>query len=150
MVAHRVGASAREFREIFTSVEECFTAAFDEGLGRVSQAVKRAVLPEQHWLDRVRASLVALLGFVGDEPAWGRFLLLPAPVAPALALDCEQRAIAAVMALVNDDCHVALNGEPTSPPEDLIGELVIGGIFAVIRTRMLSAVTGRSWSSHRH
>ena len=55
----------------------------------------------------------------------------------ALALDCERRAPGLLTALVNEDRREAIDGEPTASQEDLTGELVIGGVFSVIRTRML-------------
>ena len=79
-VVTRAGVSQRAFYEVFESAEECFSAAFEEGLARLSEAVEQAAAREQRWLDRVRAGLVALLGFLDDEPGWGRVLLFEAPL----------------------------------------------------------------------
>ena len=44
--------------------------AFAEGLERLSDAVVEASGREERWLERLRAGLVALLGFLDDEPKW--------------------------------------------------------------------------------
>ncbi len=115
-------------------------AAFEEGLHRLSEAVQEAAGHEGYWLERVRAGLVALLGFLEDEPEWGRLLVLQAPLDCAAALRCQQRLFGVLTVLVTDGSP----GETAeSVPElGLMAELVIGGVFSVIRTRMLEVSDG--------
>ena len=65
--------------EVVASPEDRFEAAFEMGIERLAAAVTLAAEHEQRWLERVRAGLVALLGFLDDEPQWGRLLLTGAP-----------------------------------------------------------------------
>lgn len=128
------GGSERVFHEVFGSVEECFSAAFEEGLKRLSQAVNHAAGREQRWLERVRCGLVALLGFLEDEPGWGRLLLFPAAVNSTAAFRCEQRVLGVITALLDDGSPQAIGELSTEP--SMTSELVIGGVFSVIRARI--------------
>ncbi len=139
MVA-RAGVPESAFHEIFESAEDCFLAAFEEGLKRLSDAVDEAAGREVQWLGRVRAGLVALLGFLEDEPGWGRLLILQAPLDDAMALRCQQRVLGVLTMLMDDGSPQAI-AEIMSEPQ-LTGELVIGGVVSVIRARMLEARGG--------
>ena len=133
MVA-RAGLSQRAFYEVFDSAEECFLAAFEEGLARLSEAVEEATEREQSWLGRVRSGLVAFLGFLDDEPGWSRLLLFPASLDGTVAFRREQCVLGILTGLLDDGSPQAL-GELTSEPQ-LTAELVIGGVFSVIRARI--------------
>ncbi len=139
-VAARAGVSESAFYEVFESAEECFLAALEEGLTRLDAAVEQAAGREQRWLDRVRAGLVGLLGFFEDEPGWGRLVLFKAPVAGAVAFRCEQRVLGVLTVLMDDGSPQAI-AEISSEPQ-LIAELVIGGVFSVIRARVLRPDAG--------
>ena len=134
-MAARAGVSESVFRELFASVEECYGAAFEEGLSRLSRAVSDATARQQPWLERVRSGLVALLEFFDDERSWARLLLVEAPVAGTQMLRCEQRLLGVITQLLEDGGRQAL-GEP-SPLPRMTAELVAGGTFAVIRARAL-------------
>jgi hypothetical protein len=133
-VATRAGVSRRVFHELFESAEDCYLATFDEGLARLSYAVAEASRREHAWLGRLRSGLVALLGFLDDEPGWGRVLLLDARAAGAAALRCEQRVLGVLTHLLDDGSPQA-SGE-LAPSPQLTAELVAGGAFAVIRARV--------------
>ena len=90
-MATRAGVSEGAFREVFASVEECYRAAFEEGLERLSRSVDEAAGREGSWLERLRAGLVAFLGFLDDEPSWARLLVLEMPVGGAVTFECTQR-----------------------------------------------------------
>jgi DNA-binding MarR family transcriptional regulator len=129
------GVSQRELDEVFGGVEDCFLAAFEEGLGRLSEVVREAAGRERQWLGRVRAALVALLGFFDDEPGWARLLVLHAPSDCEAALRAQQRVLGVLTVLMDDGSPQAL--AEIMPEAQLTSELLIGGVFAVIRTRML-------------
>ena len=127
--------------EVFENAEETSSAAFEEGLARLSDAVEQAAGCEQSWSDRVRSGLVALLGFLDDEPAWGRLLLFDAPVDGAAAFRCEQRVLGVLTVLMDDGSPQAI-AETMCEPQ-LTAEFVIGGVFSVIRARMIDTNRGR-------
>jgi AcrR family transcriptional regulator len=147
-VIKRAGVSRSIFFEIFFSVEECYRAAFDKGLERLSQRVVEATAREQAWLERVRSGLVAMLGFFDDEPSWARLLLCETPLDGAVTFECGQRLHGVLAALLERSTDV---GEPDGASQSgasqragspallatLTGELVVGGVFSVIRTNLL-------------
>ncbi|HYM45685.1 MAG TPA: helix-turn-helix domain-containing protein [Solirubrobacteraceae bacterium] len=135
-MAARAGVSQSAFHEVFQSAEECLQAAFDAGVERLSQAVSEAARREEEWLARVRAGLVALLGFLDDEPRWGRLLIVQAPPAGAAALERRQRMFGVLAALLNEG-RVEPAGVALTPSPALMAELVVGGVFSVIHARML-------------
>ncbi len=132
----RAGVPESAFYEVFESVEDCFLAAFEEGLARLSEVVQDAAGREQRWLGRVRAGVVALLGFLEDEPGWGRLLVFQAPpeLDGAVAVRCQRRVFGVLSALM-DDGGLRASAEIVPKPQ-LTSELLIGGVFSVIRARM--------------
>jgi AcrR family transcriptional regulator len=131
-VATRAGVSESAFRDVFSTVEECCQAAFETGLDRLSRTVEDAAGRDEAWLERVRSGLVALLGFLDDEPSWAHLLLFEAPVA-GTGLNRQQRLLGVVTQLLENGRPRVL-GEPAALSE-LTAELVAGGTFAVIRAR---------------
>ncbi len=141
-VVTRAGVSESAFFEVFESAEACFSATFEEGLARLTRVVQQAARREQRWLGRLRCGLVALLGFMDDEPGWARLLFCKAPVESTLAFRCEQRVLGVLTALLDDGSPQAI-GELTPEPQ-LTAELVIGGVFSVIRARISELDTDRA------
>ncbi len=142
MVA-RAGVPQSAFYEIFESVEDCLSAGFEEGLQRLSEAVGEASGREERWLGKVRAGVVALLGFLDDEPGWGRLLILEAPGAGAAGLECGRRVQGVLGGLLSEGRGEAIAGGELGPSPALTAELVLGGVFSVIRARMLERDGGR-------
>jgi AcrR family transcriptional regulator len=132
-VVARVGVSQGALDEVFGGVEDCFLAAFEEGLERLSGVVREATAREEQWLGRVRAGLVALLG-------WGRLLVFQTPLDGEIALRCQQRLLGVLTVLMDDGSPQAI--AEIMPEPQLTPELLIGGVFSVIRTRMLERDRG--------
>ncbi len=115
-------------------------AAFEEGMGRLSGVVLEAAGREEYWLGKARAGLVALLGFLEDEPGWGHLLVVEACGAQMAMCGCEQRVHGVLAGLLNDGqgrSGRGIVGGNLTLSTALVGELVVGGVFSVIRTRML-------------
>ena len=144
----RARVSKKAFNDIFATVQDCYRAAFEEGLERLSCTVAEATR-EEAWLERVRSGLVALLGFFDDEPSWGRLLVLDMPLETAVTFACRQRLHGLLACLLERDAdagdHRAASRAGGSPVvcEALTGELVVGGVLAVIRTSMFEGGSGK-------
>ncbi len=120
------------------SAGERYAQAFEQALARLSVTVDEAAGREGSWLARVRAGLVALLGFFDDEPGWGALLVREAPVPGAVvALGREQRVLGVLTDLLGAGREQAPRVFAFS--SSLLDELVAGGVFAVIRARVLDA-----------
>jgi AcrR family transcriptional regulator len=154
-VVTRAGISKNVLHEVFATVEECYRAAFDEGLKRLSSTVAEATARDEAWLERVRSGLVAFLGFFDDEPSWGRLLVLDTPLDTAVTFQCRQRLHALLAGVLERDadagpyCAAGRAGGSTraggSPAlfAALAGELVVGGVLSVIRASMLEDGSGK-------
>jgi hypothetical protein len=112
--------------------EERWLAAFEEGLARLCEAVGQAVGRERSWLSRVRAGVVALLGFFDDEPEAGRLLVAAERFEGEAGFGRERRVLGVLSALLDDGAPQAL-GE-LAPDPQVTSELVAGGVFSVLRT----------------
>jgi DNA-binding MarR family transcriptional regulator len=135
-VTTRAGVRESVFFELFDTEQNCVQAAFEEGLKRLSRTVDDAAARKGSWLDRLRAGLVAFLGFLDDEPAWGRLLIVDTPVGDGvLGLRCQQRVLGALTSLL-DDGAPQTSGE-LMPEPMLTSEFVVGGAISVIRAQML-------------
>jgi AcrR family transcriptional regulator len=142
-VVTRAGVTENDFDEIFPAFEDCYRAAYEQGLDRLSGTVTTTADRRDGWLERVRSGLVALLGFFDDHPSWARVLVLEAPVNASVAFDCRQR-LHDVLACLLD--HHQPAGTPAGSPlptPALTGELIVGGVFSVIRTSMLENDGGK-------
>jgi hypothetical protein len=129
--------------DVFGSVDECVSAAFDEGIERISQAVADAAERERGWRARVRAGLEALLAFLDAQPRWARFLILESPVAPVSLTERRQRALAETARVLERETRGKLaDAANFAPSSRLTAELVIGGVFSVLQAQLLDANAG--------
>jgi AcrR family transcriptional regulator len=150
-VATRAGVSRAVFHEVFDSDEQCLEAAFDDSLARLSYTVEAVVAQQERWLERMRAGLVALLGFLDDEPQRARLLVLDTPVDAATEHEWRRQLHRVLSGLI-DACHHpsataaadisrgggdAVAGACPGMSPALTAELLAGGVFSVIRTGML-------------
>jgi hypothetical protein len=137
--------SARAFSGVFKrepGEPDRAPAAFEEGLRRLAGVVAEATALEDNWVGRVRRGLVALLGFIDDESGYGRLLFAREGLAPADVFACERRAQDLLLELLEDrPQHIRAVGEGLLAPR-LTGELVVGGVFAAIRTHLLEGDAG--------
>lgn len=138
LVIERAGVTDGEPTRVFPTVEDCVIGAFDEALHRCSAMIDRAVNDKHGWLGRLRAGLVALLGFLDDEPLWGRLIVEQASqIDPLLALQCERRVLTLLAGLLDEGTPLPDSEDGEFTPDPLLtGELVIGGVMSVIRARM--------------
>jgi AcrR family transcriptional regulator len=138
-VAHivaRSGVSRRTFYELFADREDCLLAALDQAIARTSAAVLPAYDPAQRWPIRIRAALVAGLGFIDEEPAMGRLCVVESLGAGPRALERRARIVATLIAAV-DEGRAVVKGGRQPPP--LTAEGVVGAVLAILHTRILEA-----------
>ncbi|MGC2372469.1 MAG: TetR/AcrR family transcriptional regulator [Solirubrobacteraceae bacterium] len=136
-VAHvvaRSGVSRRTFYDLFDDCEDCFLAAFDQAIQRITAVVVPAYEESGTWRVRIRAALIALLEFLEDEPGMGRLLIVETLAAGPDALERRQSVLAQVLAVVDDGRNAGRRGDGPSP---LTGEGVVGGVLSVLHARLL-------------
>jgi AcrR family transcriptional regulator len=135
-IVEQAGVSRRTFYELFSDREDCFIAAFDEGVRRASRYVLQAYDPDVKWVERTRASLVALLSFFDAEPGIGRLLIVGSLGSGARALERRQRVFDQLVAAIDEGRHPS-KGTAELPP--LTAEGVVGGVLSVLHSRLLAS-----------
>jgi hypothetical protein len=135
--------SERDLREIFPTFEDCYCSAYEHGLDRLSRTVTAAAGREAGWLERVRSGLVALLGFCDDHPSWARLLVFEGSVSAGVTLECRQRLYDVLARLLDHHQPAGVSVPSPLPTPVLTCELIVGGVFSVIHTSMLSGDDGK-------
>ncbi|MGA7703959.1 MAG: TetR family transcriptional regulator [Solirubrobacteraceae bacterium] len=132
-VVGRSGVSRRTFYEIFHDREECFLAAFDEALGHAEAVVVPAYGSGGAWLARVRAGLVALLGFLDSDRAAARLLIVESLAAGPSALERRRQVIGQLVAVLELG---RTEGSAKLDPPALTAEAIVGGLLSVLHGRL--------------
>jgi AcrR family transcriptional regulator len=147
-VAHvvaRSGVSRRTFYELFSDREDCFLAAFDDGIARIASEVIPAYeypgrTQRAHgWREKIRAALTALLEILDYEPGIGRLVIVETLGAGPKALERRSRVLAQVITAVDAGRSEGKKGDGPPP---LTAEGVVGGVFSLIHSRLLEGRDG--------
>jgi AcrR family transcriptional regulator len=132
-----------ELTDVFPSFEDCYRAAYMQGLGRLSRTVRTVAGRQDGWLERVRCGLVALLGFFDDHPSWARLLLLEGAVCADVTFECRRQLHDVLTRLLNQRPPTGISAQSAMLTPALTGELVVGGVFSVIGTSLLDENAGK-------
>jgi AcrR family transcriptional regulator len=135
-VVERAGVSRRTFYELYRDREECFLAAFDDGVARASRYALEAYDPDAKWVLRVRLALTSLLAFLDVERGVGRLLIVGSLGAGRDALEHRRRGVAQIIALVDEGRRDARAGSELLP---LTAEGVVGGVLSVLHSRLVDS-----------
>jgi hypothetical protein len=137
-VASDFGVSKHRFHVDFDSGDKCVLTAFDEGVAYVERLIVEAARCEAGWHDRVRAALSMLLLFLDEEPGWARFLIAEPPIAGAAVLERRRQVQRSLVRALMEETQVDTKDSGWVLPScELTAELVVGGVFSVIRARVL-------------
>lgn len=133
-VVERAGVSRRTFYELFEDSEDCFLAAFDDGIARASRRVREAYDPTAKWAVRIRGALIALLDFLDVERGVGWLLIVGSLGAGSRALEHRRRVLALTIAVIDEGRTEARSARELSA---LTAEGLVGAVFSVIHGRMV-------------
>jgi AcrR family transcriptional regulator/DNA-binding MarR family transcriptional regulator len=133
-VISRARVSRKTFYDVFTDRQDCFLAAFEHAVWRGRSIARAAYGAESGWRDGIRAALASVLVFMDDEPGLAKLCVVEALGAGGSVL--ERRAqLLDELARVIDRGRSRENATGESP--DVTAEGVVGGIFAVLHTRIV-------------
>lgn len=135
-VVARSGVSRRTFYEQFEDREECFLAAFDEAIARITAVVVPAYEQAGSWRAKVRAALTALLEFLEYEPVTGHFVIVESLGAGVCALERRSRVLAQIIAVIEEGRGESKSGSGLPP---LTAEGVVGGVLGILHSRLLTS-----------
>ena len=132
-VVARSGVSRRTFYELFEDRNDCFAAAFEQGVTRAAARVMPGHVAARGWRERMRVGLVALLEFLEDEPDLGGLCVVVALGASPVVLDRRGEVLAALVEAV-DAGRAEARG--SARPTRLTAEGVVGAVLAVLQARL--------------
>jgi AcrR family transcriptional regulator len=136
-ISRRAGVSRRTFYEVFEDREECFLAAFDQAIERVSREVVLACVREHSWSARVRSGLVALLEHLDEHPGLARMCVVETLRAGPEVLERRRRALSMLVSVVDGG---RAETKPSNEPLPLTAEGIVGGVLSVVHARVLAAL----------
>jgi AcrR family transcriptional regulator len=92
-IVRGAGVSKKTFYEHFSDKEDCFVAAYEAAAGQLFERVREAQLrnPDDDWLGRTRAGIVAYLRWLAAEPALARVFLIEVGAAGPRAAESRER-----------------------------------------------------------
>jgi AcrR family transcriptional regulator len=132
-VVARSGVSRRTFYELFEDRDDCFIAAFDEGIARIAREVVPAYRRSGRWRKRIRTALTTLLWSLDDDPTLGRLLIVESLVAGPRALERRELVLGKLIAAVDEG-----RGESKTGAElpEVTAEGAVGAVLAVLQGRL--------------
>jgi AcrR family transcriptional regulator/DNA-binding MarR family transcriptional regulator len=135
-IAARAGVSHKTFYDLFASPEDCFMAVVEGTLAKAVPALVPAYETQPSWPGRLRAALVALLAFLERErDAAGLTLSYLLGHGPSHR-EPRAQVLEHLRTLVDEGRSQA---KPRQELSLLTGELVVGGVLAVIHARLRRA-----------
>lgn len=136
-LTRRAGISRRTFYEVFEDREECYLAAFNEAIERISRDALPVYARERKWNARIRAGLTALLEHLDAHPDVARMCVVETLRAGPKLLERRKRVLDA-LATVVDEGRGDSNRAGGPPP--LTAEGVVGGVLAIVHARLLACL----------
>jgi AcrR family transcriptional regulator len=118
---------------VFADREDCFLAAFDQGLEQARSLATDAYARESGWLDGMRAALARVLRLMDAEPGLARLCVVEALGAGEHVLERRAQALRDVVAAIDRGRSVA---NASGDPSELTAEGVLGAITAVLHARL--------------
>jgi AcrR family transcriptional regulator len=133
-VIGRARVSRKTFYDVFADREDCFLAAFEQALTRAQTVAAAAYEHEDGWREGVRAALGALLVFMDEHPDLARLCVVEALAAGDAVLDRRAEVLDQLAAVVDEGRFL---GSASHDPPPLTAEGLVGGIIAVLHSRLL-------------
>jgi AcrR family transcriptional regulator len=130
------GVYRQAFYDSFRDKEDCYLQALDAGSAWVELAMRDAAVGKTGWRDQLRGALTGLLGFLDEQPATGRALLVEVHAAGPRAVAKRTEAMARASSMMD----LARQESDDSAPA-ISAEAVVAGILAVLHTRLASGQT---------
>ncbi len=139
-VIARARVSRKTFYDLFEDREDCFLAVFDQTVEQISALVGEAYAREPGWRDGMRASVLAMLRFMDDEPGLARICVVEALGAGPRVLKRRTEVLAELKEVIDEgrSSAGARVARATEEAPEVTAEGVIGAVFAVLHSRLLA------------
>jgi AcrR family transcriptional regulator len=133
-VISRARVSRKTFYDVFADREDCFLAAFEQAVTQAESLAREAYERESNWRDGVRSALAKLLIFMDAEPGLAKLVVVEALAAGDRVLERRAQALDELAGVVDQGRFLT---NATREPPEVTAEGIVGGVFAVIHTRLL-------------
>ena len=143
-IVELAGVSRPTFYEHFEGKEQCFAAAYDDGVERLTAAVEAAVKGELDRAGRLSAGLRAGLDFLAADPSLAHLLLVESLAAARPARLEHERTLARLAAALRP----AAAGLGDRPVTEETARLLAGGLASHLSGRVLAGEAERLPESH--
>lgn len=132
------GVSRRTFYDHFKSKDEAFLEALDRVGEDLVERVRAGAAENSTFAGGVRDCLAAFLQFLADEPRYADMLIVEVLAAGPAAIERRNK-------VMRDFAELVRQGARTVPtaqrPPDITAETIVGGIYEVVYSRVLSGQT---------
>jgi AcrR family transcriptional regulator len=132
-IVARSGVSRRTFYELFDDRNDCFRAAFEQGVAHAAKRVSPAYREACSWREQMHAGLGALLEFLEDEPELGALCVVVALGASPVVLARRAEIVGGLVDAVDAGRSEA---RESAKPTRLTAEGVVGAVLAVLHSRL--------------
>jgi AcrR family transcriptional regulator len=139
-VGTRAHVSKSDFYRHFASKDACFLSAYDAAVEHLRERVLSSCEEGGDWVERVRAALSALLGFLASEPAEANLLLVDGLRGGREIYDRFQEAVRSFVPPLRAGAPALAGG---GQPPETTDEAVVGGIASLLGRRVLAGETER-------
>jgi len=136
-ITSHAAVSRRTFYEHFSSKDECFVAAYDTVMRRLSECVGQAFDEEPDWPRAVKAGIGAMLRFLAAEPNLARLCMVEALVAGPVVVERYDSAIESFVPYFQSgrEGRSPQVLERLSPTTE---EALVGGMMSLISRRIIA------------
>jgi AcrR family transcriptional regulator len=138
------GVSRATFYERFESKEDCFAAAYEDGVERLVAAVEAAVQGRSSWDAGLSVGLRAALDFLADDPPLAHLLLVESLAAARPARLEHERSLVRLAEALRPPAELP-GGEGV--PEESV-RLLAGGLASHLSGRVLAGEAERLGDDH--
>ncbi len=144
-IVELAGVSRPTFYEYFEGKEQCFAAAYDDGVGRLAETVQGAAEGERECAARLDAGLRAGLDFLAASPALAHLLLVESLAASRPARLEHERSLARLAQALRPPRGKAARATTVS---EETARLLAGGLASLLAGRVLAGEAERLPESH--
>jgi AcrR family transcriptional regulator len=124
-ISARAGVSRRTFYENFRDKEDCFMTSYRQHAQELLAVVAGAASAGEHWEERARFAVAALLRFFAQRPDYAHMGVIEVMAAGPAAVAERDQALTAVASLLGDE---ALAMAPDPAPRMLLRTVAGGGL----------------------
>jgi AcrR family transcriptional regulator len=114
-IVARAKGSTGSFYNNFANHAACFLDVYETVVGRIAEALRAADSPSQHWPDRLKASIEAILDLIEERPGMVRVVLIEPTAAGAWAGEHHRSRLALLPPLLDEGRSLSLYGSQLPP-----------------------------------